>query len=156
MQLVKNLYLERNKTIARKLEEMIITWLIEENRLVTKERMYEIYLNIIEWGPGVNGAQEAARFYFDKDVEDLTLAEAIFMAGIIPRPSHFMDSFDEDKSLRPWLKAYYADVSRKMLKREMISQKDFDALTPDIRLKGPARFMLKATDSAPEEPPGAF
>jgi len=144
MQLVKNLYLERQKTIARKMEEMIITWLIEENRLVPKERMYEIYLNVIEWGPGVNGAQGAARFYFDKDVEDLTLAEAIFMASIIPRPNHFMDSFDQDHRLSPWLKAYYSDVSYKMLKREMISRQDFDALIPDIQLKGPARFMLKA------------
>jgi hypothetical protein len=143
MQLVKNLYLERQKTIARKLEEMIITWLIEENRLVTKERIYEIYLNVIEWGPGMNGAQEAARFYFQKDAEDLTLAEAIFMASIIPRPNHFMYSFDEEQRPRPWLKAYYSDVSYKMLKREMINQQDFDALIPDIRLKGPARFMLE-------------
>ena len=111
MQLVKNLYLKRQKTIARKLEEMLITWLIEENRLVCKERMLEIYLNIIEWGPGIYGAQEAARFYFAKDVADLTLAEAIFMASIIPRPKRFMDFFDEDQRLRPWLQRYYADVS---------------------------------------------
>ena len=152
MQLVKNLYLTRQKTIARKLEEMIITWLIEENRLIAKERMYEIYLNIIEWGPLVCGAQEAARFYFDKDVVDLTLAEAIFMASIIPRPNQFMYSFDEGQQLRPWLKAYYRDVSYKMLKREMISQQDFDSLIPDIRLKGPARFLLKDNEGPPYEP----
>lgn len=151
MQLVKNLYLKRQKTIARKLEEMIITWLIEENRLVAKERMYEIYLNIIEWGPRVNGAQGAARFYFDKDAADLTLAEAIFMASIIPRPSHFMYSFDRDQRLRESLKAYYGDVSYKMLHKGMISQQDFDTLIPDIRLKGPARFLLKSDESAPDE-----
>ncbi|HEY5118535.1 MAG TPA: biosynthetic peptidoglycan transglycosylase [Anaerolineales bacterium] len=156
MQLVKNLYLIRQKTIARKLEEMIITWLIEENRLVAKERMYEIYLNIIEWGPRVYGAQGAAHFYFDKDVADLNLAEAIFMASIIPRPNRFMYSFDQDQHLRPWLKAYYSDVSRKMLLREMISQKDFDTLIPDIRLKGPARFLLKGNESTPDEPPEIF
>lgn len=154
MQLVKNLYLTRQKTIARKLEEMIITWLIEENRLIAKERMYEIYLNIIEWGPRVHGAQEAARFYFDKDVADLTLAEAIFMAGIIPRPNRFMYSFDEHGHLRPWLKAYYSDVSYKMLKREMIGRQDFDTLIPDIRLTGPARFLLKDNDGTPDELPG--
>jgi hypothetical protein len=150
MQLVKNLYLERQKTIDRKLEEMIITWLIEENRLVTKERIYEIYLNVIEWGPGMNGAQEAARFYFQKDAEDLTLAEAIFMASIIPRPNHFMYSFDGEQRPRPWLKAYYSDVSYKMLKREMISRQDFDTLISDIRLNGPARFMLEADENVPE------
>jgi hypothetical protein len=152
MQLVKNLFLKRQKTIARKLEEMIITWLIEENRLVSKERMLEIYLNIIEWGPQVYGAQEAARFYFDKDVADLTLAEAIFMASIIPQPKRFMASFDEEQRLRSWLQAYCADVSAKMLKRGWIEQRDFDALTADVRLRGPARLLLKGQDIRPEEP----
>jgi membrane peptidoglycan carboxypeptidase len=151
MQLVKNLYLTRQKTIARKLEEMIITWLIEENRLIAKERMYEIYLNIIEWGPQVYGAEAAARFYFNKDVADVTLAEAIFMASIIPRPNRFMYSFDEDQRPRPWLKAYYSDVSYKMLKREMISRQDFDTLIPDIRLKGSARFLLTNIEGPPDE-----
>ena len=151
MQLVKNLYLKRQKTIARKLEEMLITWLIEENRLVAKERMYEIYLNIIEWGPLVYGAQEAARFYFAKDVADLTLAEAIFMASIIPRPKRFMYLFDKDQHLRQWLKAYYSDVSYKMLEREMISQQNYDTLVPDIRLKGPARFLLKGNENMPAD-----
>jgi hypothetical protein len=152
MQLVKNLYLKRQKTIARKLEEMLITWLIEEKRLVTKERMYEIYLNIIEWGPLVYGAQEAARFYFAKDVTELTLAEAIFMASIVPRPKRFTVSFDSDQHLRSWLQAYYNDVSYKMLKREMISQEDYDLLAPDIQLKGPARFLLKGNENLAPDP----
>jgi hypothetical protein len=152
MQLVKNLYLKRQKTIARKLEEMLITWLIEENRLVAKERMYEIYLNIIEWGPQVYGAAEAARFYFAKDVAKLTLAEAIFMASIIPRPKKFMYSFGDDQRLRPWLQAYYSDVSYKLLKREMIGQQDYDLLVPEVRLKGPARFLLKGNEAVPDDP----
>ena len=149
MQLVKNLYLRRHKTIARKLEELLITWLIEANRLVSKERMLETYLNIIEWGPGVYGAQEAARFYFDKDVEELTLAEAIFMAAIVPRPKRFMGFFGEDQRLRPWLERYYADVARKMLARGWISQLDHDSLLPDVTLTGPARLQLKGAEAAP-------
>ncbi|MCX6557714.1 MAG: transglycosylase domain-containing protein [Candidatus Aminicenantes bacterium] len=151
MQLVKNLFLKKDKTIARKLEEMLITWLIEEKRLLSKERMYEIYLNIIEWGPLVYGATEAARFYFDKDVAKLTLAEAIFMASIIPRPKRFMYWFGDDQRLRPWLQAYYSDVSTKMLARGMIGQQDFDTLLSDIRLKGPARFLLKGGETLPAE-----
>ena len=50
MQLVKNVFLSRNKTIARKLEEMLIVWLIESDHLTSKERMFEVYLNIAEWG----------------------------------------------------------------------------------------------------------
>ncbi len=152
MQLVKNLYLRRHKTIARKLEELLITWLIEENRLVSKGRMLETYLNIIEWGPGVYGAQEAARFYFAKDVEELTLAEAVFMAAIIPRPKRFMTFFGDDQRLRPWLQRYYADVSRKMLARGWISQLDFDTLLPDVELRGPALLLLKSAEAVPLEP----
>ncbi len=48
MQLVKNVYLDREKTLARKVEEMLIVWLIEHNNIVSKERMFEVYLNIIE------------------------------------------------------------------------------------------------------------
>ena len=78
MQLVKNLYLKRQKTIARKLEEMIITWLIEENRLVAKERMYEIYLNIIEWGPLVYGAQRSGAFLFRQGCRGTDLGRGDF------------------------------------------------------------------------------
>jgi len=150
MQLVKNLFLRRHKTIARKLEELLITWLIEENRLVSKGRMLETYLNVIEWGPGVYGAQEAARFYFAKDVEELTLAEAIFMAAIVPRPKRFMGFFGDDQRLRPWVQGYYADVARKMLARGWISQFDFDTLLPEVTLTGPAKSLLKGAATAAE------
>jgi hypothetical protein len=152
MQLVKNLYLRRYKTIARKLEEIIITWLIEENRLISKERMYEIYLNIIEWGPGVYGAQAAARFYFDKDAADLTLAEALYMASIVPRPKKFIYLFDQEQRLRPWLESYYRLVSGKMLQRQMIDQQAYDTLLPQVRLRGPARLLLRGEEPPPDEP----
>jgi hypothetical protein len=152
MQLVKNLYLSRQKTIARKLEEMLITWLIEENRLMSKERMLEVYLNIIEWGPLVYGAEEAARYYFAKEVEDLTLAEAIFLACIIPRPKRFMYCFDEERRLRPWVQAYYADVSHKMLARGWIGQEDCDALLPEVTLRGPALLLLRTSEPPSLEP----
>ena len=152
MQLVKNLFLRRHKTIARKLEELLITWLIEENRLVSKERMLETYLNIIEWGPGVYGARPAARYYFAKDVGELTLAESIFLAAIVPRPKRFMGFFGDDQRLRPWLARYYADVSRKMLARGWISQFDFDTLLPEVTLVGPARLLLKGAPAEPVAP----
>ncbi len=86
MQLVKNLFLSRSKTLSRKLEEMLIVWLIERNRLISKERMFEIYLNIIEWGPGIYGITAASRFYFHKEPINLTINESIFLASIIPSP----------------------------------------------------------------------
>src|SRR6185295_15378504 len=93
MQLVKNVFLTRNKTIARKIEEALIVWLIENNRLSSKERMYEVYLNLIEWGPNVYGIGEASRFYFYKSPADLSLAESIFLAMIVPRPKGFKYNF---------------------------------------------------------------
>ena len=59
MQLVKNVFLSRHKTIARKAEEALIVWLIESNRIYSKERMFEVYLNIIELGPNIYGIGEA-------------------------------------------------------------------------------------------------
>lgn len=156
MQLVKNVFLNRNKNITRKLEEMLITWLIESQRLLGKERMLEIYLNVIETGPMVYGVNEAARFYFAKDVSKLTLAESIYLASIIPRPKAFRYSFDQNGELREHLKAYYELVSSKMLKKEWITQEEYDRLVPAIDLKGPARELVVVTDTIPagemEEP----
>ena len=146
MQLVKNVYLNRNKTVARKFEEALIVWLIENLRLVSKERMYEVYLNIIEWGPGIYGANEAAHFYFDKDVSKLSLAESIFLASIVPRPKGFKYSFDENHQLKESLSDYYRRVSEKMLKREQINEQEFNNLKSKVELKGPAyKILLKNT-----------
>ena len=86
MQLVKNIYLNRNKTLARKFEEILIVWLIENQKLTTKNRMFEVYLNIIEWGKNVYGIGEAARYYFEKSPADLTVGESIYLASIVPKP----------------------------------------------------------------------
>ena len=149
MQLVKNVYLNRNKNITRKIEEMLITWLIESQRMVSKERMFEVYLNIIETGPMVYGVNEASRFYFAKDVSKLILAESIYLASIIPRPKLFRYSFDNEGKLREYLQSYYSLVSGKMLKKEWITQEEFDQLKPEIELKGPAREMILPADSIP-------
>ena len=73
------------------------------------------------------------------------------MASIIPRPNKFMVSFDRELHLRPWLQAYYRDVSAKMLQRGWISQQDFDTLVADIQIRGPARYLLKGNENFPDE-----
>ena len=151
MQLVKNVFLQRNKTIARKVEEALLVWLIENQGLSTKDRMYEVYLNIIEWGPMVYGANEAARFYFNKDASKLTLAESIFLASIIPQPKWFKYSFDENGHLRESMSGFYKLLSEKMLKKGQITQEDFDKLVPTIELRGPARLLLKKNDTIPAD-----
>lgn len=150
MQLVKNVFLNRNKNITRKLEEMLITWLIESKRLVTKDRMFEVYLNIIETGPMIYGVNEAAKFYFRKEVSKLTLAESIYIASIIPRPKLYRYSFDKEGNLREYLTSYYNLVSGKMLNRGWITQEEFDNLKPEVELTGPARSTI-VTDTIPPD-----
>jgi len=143
MQLVKNLYLSRDKTITRKLEEALIVWLIEHNRLLSKNRMLEIYFNIIEWGPGIYGAGEGARFYFNKEAADLTPEEAIFMASIVARPKKFMWFFDENRELKPFLAQFYEVVGMRMLKHGYITEKQFEELTPNVRVTGEALSLIR-------------
>jgi monofunctional biosynthetic peptidoglycan transglycosylase len=83
-QLVKNLYLSTSKDPIRKLKEMIITLRLE--RMLSKQRILEIYLNVIEWGNGIFGAEAAARKYFGKSASSITRDEAARLAAIIPNP----------------------------------------------------------------------
>jgi hypothetical protein len=83
-QLVKNLFLTRRKTLARKFQEMLIAFRIDE--VVSKHRLLELYLNCIEFGPDVYGIGPAAQFYFQKDARELTAREGIFLAMLKPSP----------------------------------------------------------------------
>ncbi len=117
MQLVKNVYLNRNKTMVRKLEEILIVWLMESTRVVGKERMYEVYLNIIEWGRNVYGITEAARYYFRKHPSELTLGESIYLASIVPRPKTGLYSFSYDGTLKPYISPYFSYIGNIMARR---------------------------------------
>ena len=86
-QLAKNLFLSRERTIARKVREAFLTLALEAS--LPKARLLEIYLNIVEWGPGVHGIGEAARHWFGKDARALTPREAAFLASVIPSPMRF-------------------------------------------------------------------
>ncbi|MBI4412110.1 MAG: monofunctional biosynthetic peptidoglycan transglycosylase [Deltaproteobacteria bacterium] len=86
-QLVKNLYLAPAKNPLRKIREWIITWQMEKT--LTKQRIFELYLNVVEWGPGVYGAESAARYYFGKGCGSLGPSEAAFLAAILPNPVRY-------------------------------------------------------------------
>ncbi|MFA7380508.1 MAG: transglycosylase domain-containing protein [Bacteroidia bacterium] len=147
MQLVKNIFLTRDKVLSRKFEEILITWLIENAHVCTKERMYEVYLNMIEWGPNVYGIGEASQFYFSKHPSQLTLQESIYLSSIIPRPKAFRYFFGGDGNLRPWLKNTYRFLSNRMLMREWIMPEDTVNLIPNVTLTGPAKNYIIITDT---------
>lgn len=117
MQLVKNVFLSRQKTLSRKAEEILIVWLIENNRLISKERMLEVYFNIIEMGPNVYGIGEASRHYFSKAPYELSVGEGIFLANIVPRPKAALYKFSSDGHLKPYLLPYFNFIGQTMAKR---------------------------------------
>ena len=86
-QLAKNLYLSTSKTFLRKFEEVVITLLMEWQ--LSKQRILELYINLIEWGPGVFGIETAARTYFGKSASELTLDESLRLAAVIPSPLRY-------------------------------------------------------------------
>lgn len=151
MQLVKNVFLSRKKTVARKVEEAIIVWLIENQNLVSKNRMFEVYLNIIEWGPNVYGAKDASRFYFGKQPDELNLNEAIFLTSIIPSPKRYRSSFDSYGNLRSYKGYYYRLIGGIMRRRGLITEEEFQNLHPNVTLYGRARDLIVTAPDAAEE-----
>jgi len=117
MQLVKNVFLSRNKTLARKAEEILIVWLIENNRLISKQRMLEVYFNIIEMGRNIYGIGEASRQYFGKSPSELSIGEGIFLANIVPNPKIAMFKFQGDGSLKGYMLPYFRYMGRIMARR---------------------------------------
>jgi len=86
-QLAKNLFLSGERTLLRKGQEFVITLLLEA--ILSKQRILEIYLNSVEWGEGVFGAEAAAQHYFRKPASGLTPLEAARLAVMLPRPRYF-------------------------------------------------------------------
>lgn len=117
MQLVKNVFLSRQKTLARKAEEILIVWLMENNNLVSKNRMLEVYMNIIEMGQNVYGIGEAARYYFGKTPYELNIGEGIFLANIVPRPKIALYKFRADGGLKDYMYNYFRYIGNIMAER---------------------------------------
>lgn len=87
MQLARNLYLSPTKSLFRKFREVLIA--LKLDREFPKDRVLEIYLNVVEWGNGIYGAEAAAKHYFGKSAAQLTRHEAAFLAAILPRPKFY-------------------------------------------------------------------
>ena len=106
-QLAKNLFLSGERTVLRKAQEFVFTLLLE--RLLGKRRILEIYLNHVEWGEGVFGAQAAARHYFRVDAARLGAEPAARLAVMLPAPKRF-----EKRPSSPYVLARSAKVLARM------------------------------------------
>ncbi len=141
-QLAKNLYLTPSKNPLRKIKEAILTWRIE--RTLTKKRIIELYLNLVEWGEGVFGIEAAARHYYGKSAEALSPEEAASLAVILPNP----------RKLNPLGNSHY--VSRRaavilsiMVKRGLVIPVFDEVMAPEKE----AETGIGPEDKAGQSPP---
>jgi monofunctional glycosyltransferase len=111
-QLAKNLFLSGERNVLRKGQELVITLMLEG--LLSKERILEIYLNNVEWGEGVFGAQAAARHYFRVDAAQLAPAQAARLAVMLPAPKRF-----EKRPASPYLLSRSATITARMADVEL-------------------------------------
>jgi len=123
-QLAKNLFLSREKSLQRKLKELSYSFLLEST--LGKQRILEIYLNVIEWGPGLYGLRPAARHYFDKDPWTLSAREIAFLVSLIPGPVKYQASFQGGEVHRGF-DTLVNNLLAKMRSIDVISEEEFQA-----------------------------
>ncbi len=100
MQLAKNLFLSREKTLSRKIEEVILTDYLEQ--VFQKDEMMELYLNVVEFGPDVYGVTQAAEHYFARKPEELSVPECFFLASLLPSPVRYGRLRDKGEISEGW------------------------------------------------------
>ncbi len=134
MQMVKNVLLYRDKTLTRKLQELFLTWHVENT--LEKERILEIYFNVIEYGPGLYGIGPAAQHYFGKPAKELLPREAAFFSSILPSPKERYKQYCANE-LTKWSAAKIDRILGIMRKRDRLTQEEYDlaAATPLVFVK---------------------
>lgn len=121
-QMIKNVFLSDDRTLWRKLHEMILSYKLEKS--VSKERILEVYLNVIEFGPGIYGIKAASRHYFKKHPSELTPREGAFLAMLLPSPKRYYISFRR-KALTRFARARIKAILVKMRMGKVISPEEF-------------------------------
>lgn len=145
MQLAKNLYLERTKSVARKLQETLLTMYLEQE--LTKEQIMELYLNVVEFGPLVYGIGAAARHYFNTTPAQLSLGQALYIASILPNPN--VQHFSKTGEVTPGWSEYLRKLMQIAHKRRRISDEELERGLQETVVRGsPAPHL------APRQPSG--
>jgi hypothetical protein len=135
MQLAKNVYLGREKTLSRKLQEAVLTRLLEQE--LGKDQIMELYLNVIEFGPGIYGIGPAAAFYFNTTPSELSLGQALYLGSILSNPK--WQHFGADGEVGPRWADYLRKLMRIAFKIHRINQQELDqALGERVIFHSPA------------------
>jgi len=146
-QLAKNLFLSRDRTLVRKAREALLTVALEGT--VPKARLLEIYLNVIEWGPGLHGIGPAARHYFAVDARALTPRQACFLAAIVPSPLRSGAAVAAGRPPALWANRIDA-LLLKLQQASVISDEQLgDALDEPLAFRGQDAPPGAASDEAP-------
>lgn len=153
MQLARNLFLGRDQVLARKLQEVVLVWLMENVADIPKPRMMELYLNIIEYGPGIYGIHEAAVHYFGKRPDELTVEECAWLTSIVPSPKRRHSHYDRGEISPHWFNVMSRYI-RAMEARDRITESELEEATdepPTFHIPSPGEPALRA-DAEPVEP----
>lgn len=124
MQVVKNVFLSKEKTLWRKFKEFFLA--VQLDRHVSKRKILETYLNIAEWGEGTFGMGRAANLYFHKPASELSPKEGAFLAMLLPSPKRYSQSF-RNEALTPYARKTVNDILDKMERARYIDEAARDA-----------------------------
>jgi monofunctional biosynthetic peptidoglycan transglycosylase len=134
-QVVKNVFLTRNKSLWRKIKELI--WAVALEKTLRKSKILEIYLNVAELGQGLYGIAPAAHYYFDRPASDLGAKEGAFLAMLLPSPKKYSLSFRE-RRLTPFAKKSVDRILRRMAQAGYITHEEAQSLAySPLSFEGP-------------------
>ena len=148
-QVAKNLFLTREKTLIRKVKEIVLARRMDD--ALSKSRILELYLNVVELGPMVYGIGHAAHYYFGKHPSALTVRECAFLASMLPGPKVYNPYRKMDRVMKRSDR-----ILRRMVAARMISREEYDAAVTEVpNLAGLARKVEKTLSTPPpeEKPP---
>lgn len=154
-QLAKNVFLEFDKTLPRKIREAILTYELE--KILSKNKIFEKYLNVIELGQNIFGVKAAAQFYFKKDVRDLNILEAAFITYLVPNPRGYAKVYFHG-SLTPYSRFRILDLCyrlyrfKKITYEQYLAAKEYVDRFPWTELDPVALNRLSGLDVEPSSP----
>jgi monofunctional glycosyltransferase len=148
-QLAKNLFLSTSKDPIRKLKEVAITLMMEQ--MLSKQRILEVYVNIIEWGRGIFGIEAAARTYFGKSASALTVEEATRLAAVIPSPLRHRPDTDSRYVVRRKAIVLNRMSARRWLPGATESRPDSATTEEQVPAAGVPEIMAPGADTVAQE-----
>jgi monofunctional biosynthetic peptidoglycan transglycosylase len=128
-QLAKNIFLTPEQTLVRKIRETALAFQLEKH--LTKKRILELYLNVIEWGDSVYGAEAAARFHFAVPASDLSLSQSIRLASVLPNPRRFSPLDNRTRRLN----RKRHRIAYRIFRRHGISEEEYDRCLAELEIK---------------------